>query len=673
MNLRRQLLIVSLLTLVLPWAGCQFIRETESALRQGQQAMLTDTAQAIADSLSQFPDDFLAAGSGGDFDENQLYAHSLDVEPLIDGYADDWTIDDESGRTLASEDGEIHLRMGIYRRQLYLFARVPDESPLFPEGRSARAGDRVEIVTREVPRQDPARVTRLLLATEAPGRFVGWRMDTGGPADESRVEGHWLDTPSGYQLEVRLPLELIGNRLGIVFVNDQGDGNPAQSATFQDGDPGRFIRRSPVLVSAIRNYARPDLRLIVTDPAGWRLAVAGELTRDPPGASAPGSGWLRLAYTVALESGGEPAAVEMDASGRERSRYVRSALRGEADSGWFRSVTTGRAVVAVAEPVWSGTTQTGVQVLQQGTAAILSLTNAALGRLVAFTLIATLLVAISLIGYASWLSFRIRRLSLAAEEALSADPSSLSLPSAESRDEIGDLSRSFNVVLNQLGNYNEYLRTLASKLSHELRTPLTIVNSSLENLEHEDLPEDAARYTARARDGTARLKKILDAMSEAKRVEELMESIEPERFDLVPAIASSVDAYAATWTNRRFRFLCSSDSIPVIGAPELLVQLLDKLVDNAIGFSRDGDTIDIELARAEGGVRLCVRNPGPPLPEKMRDRLFDSMVSLRPGADNEHLGLGLYIARLIAKGHNGTMSARNLEGGVEFELTIHEA
>ena len=74
------------------------------------------------------------------------------------------------------------------------------------------------------------------------------------------------------------------------------------------------------------------------------------------------------------------------------------------------------------------------------------------------------------------------------------------MPSALAGDEIGDLSRSFSSVLQQLGNYNDYLQSLASKLSHELRTPLTIVQSSLENLEHESLPEEAGVYTARAKD-----------------------------------------------------------------------------------------------------------------------------------------------------------------------------
>ena len=60
MTLRRQLLLVSLLTLMLPWAGCEFIRETESALRTSQQTMLSGLARAVADSLAAYPEAFPA-------------------------------------------------------------------------------------------------------------------------------------------------------------------------------------------------------------------------------------------------------------------------------------------------------------------------------------------------------------------------------------------------------------------------------------------------------------------------------------------------------------------------------------------------------------------------------------------------------------------------------------
>lgn len=669
MNLRRQLLVVSLLTLVLPWAGCQFIRETESALREGQQAMLAGTAQAIADSLSQFPADFLAAGSDGTWRESQIYGHPLEVEPLLDGYADDWTTADATRRTLRGADGDIGFRTGVYRRQLFLLFDVRDSSTVYPANAAESDGDRIELVTGGTGRDESV----ILLATEGPGGFLGRRRTGDSFEDDSRIQGFWLGTGTGYRVEVRVPLELIGENLGITVINDR-DGAPAvRSSTFRGSSPGRFITLSPVLMSVIRGYARQDLRLIVIDRAGWRLARAGELSAEASRTGGAGSGWLRLAYNALLEPGNEAAFAEPDPMGREREPYVQAALAGEARSAWFRSAETGRAVVAVAQPVWSGNVQTGAVILQQGTAAILSLTNAALGRLVSFTLIATLVVALGLLGYASWLSLRIRRLSRAAENSLDIDPASLALPSADSSDEIGDLSRSFASVLKQLGSYNDYLRTLASKLSHELRTPLTIVNSSLENLEHEELSEDAARYTSRARVGTARLRKILDAMSEANRVEELMKSMEPESFDLEPALASATDAYAATWTERRFRFDGPGTGATTAGSPELLMQLLDKLVDNAIGFSKPGDEIGIELASGDREIRISVTNPGPPLPEHMRSRLFDSMVSLREGDAGEHLGLGLYIARLIAEGHGGSVTAENTDSGVVFHVHLNRS
>ncbi|MGH8196168.1 MAG: ATP-binding protein, partial [Woeseiaceae bacterium] len=67
---------------------------------------------------------------------------------------------------------------------------------------------------------------------------------------------------------------------------------------------------------------------------------------------------------------------------------------------------------------------------------------------------------------------------------------------------------------------------------------------------------------------------------------------------------------------------------------------------------------------------IAVTNPGPPLPERMRSQLFDSMVSVRPDESGKHLGLGLYIARLIAVGHGGSIAALNVEGGVSFEVRL---
>ncbi|NCF52466.1 hypothetical protein GWP57_12710, partial [Gammaproteobacteria bacterium] len=153
------------------------------------------------------------------------------------------------------------------------------------------------------------------------------------------------------------------------------------------------------------------------------------------------------------------------------------------------------------------------------------------------------------------------------------------------------------------------------------------------------------------------------------RVEELMARAEPEDFDLCTVLRSTIAAYQDAYPARRFALESALATAPMRGAPELLIQMLDKLVANAIDFSADDDTITIGLQPNAGSLKLSVANPGPPLPERMRAQLFDSMVSVRPG-DDQHLGLGLYVAKLIAEGHGGAITATNTDDGVAFTVLL---
>jgi len=665
MNLRRQLLLVSLLTLILPWAGCQFVRETESALREGQQQMLGGTAQAIADSLSQFPTELLTADNTGD----RAYAHPLPTAPLIDGYSDDWVIPDRAMNTMRGVDGPIRYVFGQRGGNWYVFVAVRDNSVVYDDSPGPdRFADSVSVVSVG----DDGNRAVLNFRAEAPGRILARRAESGTVIDEQRIEAHWQDTADGYQLEARIPRGLAGSRLGLSVYNTA---DPLQagitSASYSGAVPGRIVTISPVMQSVAQGYVQPGWRLMITDSDGWRVAQAGSInTTSGAGSAAEPSGWMRLLFRLVLEPGAEPLLAEPAPGGRETQSYISQALDGEASARWFRSPDTDRAVISVAQPIWSGTVQTGVLILQHGTDAILSQTNEALTRLILLTLTSTIAVAVVLLGYASWLSIRIRTLSEAAERALDDKKLKSALPSALAGDEVGDLSRSFSSVLRQLGIYNDYLRTLASKLSHELRTPLTIVRSSLENLEHESLSDQALEYTERAKEGTARLQKILSSMSEASRTEELIENAEPEDFEPGQVLESVVSAYNDAWPERTFRFENRSNGASIHGSPELIIQMLDKLVDNAVDFTAPGDTIIVSVDADHGNTLLAVENPGPPLPDELQAELFDSMVSVRKADSDKHLGLGLYIARLIAEGHNGKISAENTDHGVRFMVRL---
>lgn len=671
MTLKRQLLLVSLLALLLPWSGCEFIRETESALRAGQQQMLAGTARALANSMARYAEEYpdrLVQGLPGD----QLFLHVLSNQPQIDGYVDDWMLSPAALKTIRGTDGLVRMAIASHDRMVYVYIDVSDRNVVYATAQTMilddgpRFADRVTLFSNNPPYLEE----RFVFAAEAPGAIVSYRQDSFGFAPEPAITAHWQDVPGGYRIEARIPAALLGTHIGLV-VNNTSDATQRTTriASFSGQTPAPVVRPSEELRAIADSLVQPGMRMVVTDASGWRLAIAGNLPTATTDTSF-GTGWSKRIYDLLVEDGKAATSAEPDPAGREQQAYVGAALDGREMASWFRGEENGRAIVAVAAPIGDDSGVLGALILQQGTDAILSLTNKGLARLINLTIVATLLVAAALIGYASWLSRRIRHLSVAAEEALVNETLHAALPSALAGDEIGDLSRSFSHVLQQLGDYNAYLRTLASKLSHELRTPLAIVTSSLENLEHEALSDSSAAYTARAREGADRLRRILSAMSEASRVEGLMEHADPETFDLVAVLRSTIAAYRDVYTARTFGFECLLESAPTNGSPELLIQMLDKLVDNAVDFTEEGDTIDVSLADQDEAFLLTVTNPGPPLPEQMRTRMFGSMVSMRGSENSRHLGLGLYVAKLIAEGHGGSIAADNIDGGVAFEVRL---
>lgn len=108
-------------------------------------------------------------------------------------------------------------------------------------------------------------------------------------------------------------------------------------------------------------------------------------------------------------------------------------------------------------------------------------------------------------------------------------------------------------------------------------------------------------------------------------------------------------------------------------APELMAQMMDKLMENAADFAPAGSTIDISCTHTQEHTAITVSNEGEPLSDSMRNQLFQKMVSMRSGRDQGmHLGLGLHIVRLIAEYHNGDVKAYNLANniGVCFEVRL---
>jgi two-component system, OmpR family, sensor histidine kinase ChvG len=437
---------------------------------------------------------------------------------------------------------------------------------------------------------------------------------------------------------------------------------------------------SPEIAQIIEGLSRTSARIWVIDRDGTVLARAGSLKRPPP-QGPPESFWARATratvgrlYPLVLEQPTDDFSDDAATQGAPHGRDVEGALAGILTTD-RRRTTDGKAViVSAAHPVWVGDQVRGAVIAEETGNAVLAERNRAFERLFNIVLAVLLVGSLALTAYATWLSSRIRRLRDDAERAIDEEGRVRApLASSGAGDEIGDLSRSFSSVLARLAEHASYQEKMASRLSHELRTPIAVVRSSLDNLKATPLPTDARVYMERAQEGLARLTQILTRMTEAARLDQSLSDVERVRFDLVPVVASCVEGFRLAYSDARIAYVPPALAIPVDGSPDLIAQMLDKLVANAAEFSK-GRAIDIGLAADADAAHLTVANDGPPLPEGMEGRLFESMVSVRPGGERSepHLGLGLYIVRVIAQFHRGSVRAEDKPGkdGVIVTVTL---
>jgi dedicated sortase system histidine kinase len=417
----------------------------------------------------------------------------------------------------------------------------------------------------------------------------------------------------------------------------------------------------------LKSLARADSRLWIVDQRHRLIALAGSLKSGeeaealtPP--PAPLDYTMRVIRPVTNRMLERPSNDFDDALPESEivNPAAASALQGVAARRWRTSADSRAVILSAAYPVWSEDRVVAAVVAEETTNAIRSITNRALEQVVAVTLIAFLAGALALLAFASRLSIRLRRLRDEAEAAIdSRGRVGKLIAGSQARDEIGDLSRSFSTVLERLSQYTSYLENMAGRLSHELRTPIAVVRSSLENLKLQPLPSDANVYLARANDGLQRLTTILTRMSEATRLEQLVRQPERERFDARDVVRGCVHG-----VEKKIEVDVPEQPVWLSGAPDLYAQMLDKLVTNAVDFSTGDEPIRVRLSVKDSISLLTVSNRGPRLPEAMAGKLFESMISIRkPDGSEPHLGLGLYIVRLIAEFHGGSAQAMDREDG----------
>ena len=732
-GLRSKLLLLSSFLFTIPWFGYQYVWEMEKYLRYGQEQTIIGTARALATAMHERANlfnnqaSFLPSVEKG----KDLYSYGLSAPIQLDGLNNDWPDfankahfyqqNNQLYRQLTPEQLSINFTaaVGTYGKYLYLYFAVIDDKVIYRDtnARSITNNDHLELAFI-----NPQGVfSRFIISNKTTGWIDAYRITNikdDIPVPARQIQGHWRDTSQGYNVEVRVPLSEFNDSIAFA-VHDVdsplgniqtsiGSADPSSSETL-----GTILVPSPEIERIVKGMSYTNSSIWVVDQHHRVLATTGNikkasgvwnkrvnLNNDRAGNSKENfllatwhsveSNILKPLYEKILTQPPRDFIDQLYDSENLTGKHIESALAGEPMSQWRLSTDQQAVVLSAAYPIFIDEQVKGAVIVEETTNGIRTLRNQALEKLFSSILAIMLLGALAFFLFASRISNRIRTLSNQAEMAIDEHGRiNGNVDTSNTNDEIGDLSRSFSTAVNRLGQYNHYLENMSSRLSHELRTPIAVVRTSLETLamqQQNNNPTSLGNddnikhatvenpYLVRAQHGVERLSLILTNMNEATRIEEMLQNTDKGLFDLGQVVNGCMQGYRLIYSKIDFAF---SDIAPekyqVLGSPEHIAQLLDKVIANAVEFT-DDQSVALSIASNIHQVTLTISNNGELLPEQMSEQLFDSMVSIRQKHNNEqpHLGLGLYIARLICQFHSGTITAVNKQNrlGVDVIITL---
>ena len=258
----------------------------------------------------------------------------------------------------------------------------------------------------------------------------------------------------------------------------------------------------------------------------------------------------------------------------------------------------------------------------------------------------------------------------------------------ERDDELGELARSFNAMLEALALSRAQQHRLVTDAGHELRTPLTSIRTNIELLARaEQLATpvedagDAVGDAVVALDSNERRQMLDDVQFELDQLTELANELvelatdqrsqgEPERVDLAELAASVVDRHRRrTETD----FVTEFESCEVVVSAALVERAIGNLVDNAVKWSPAGEPIEVSVAAVEREAHVRVRDRGPGIPISLRETVFERFYRAPEARSQPGSGLGLSIVDYVARSHDGSASVIDTDGPgttVEFRLPL---
>lgn len=245
------------------------------------------------------------------------------------------------------------------------------------------------------------------------------------------------------------------------------------------------------------------------------------------------------------------------------------------------------------------------------------------------------------------------------------------------RDELGSLSSSLNIMSAKLNSTITELKDFVSNASHELKTPIAVMGGYLEALGDDIRRDKRDRYIERLKHEVDRMNSLVQDMLELSRMESNPRILNMEAVDLNSLTKAVLDEFVDLLQEKNIGTVVhiERDSAIVTGDYIKLEQVIQNFMSNALRHTACNGTIWITAEKHDGKVTFRIENEGPNIPEEKISKIWDRFYRIE-ASRNENIngtGLGLAISAKILQLHNAEYGVMNTQRGVMFFFTLEGA
>lgn len=234
-----------------------------------------------------------------------------------------------------------------------------------------------------------------------------------------------------------------------------------------------------------------------------------------------------------------------------------------------------------------------------------------------------------------------------------------------------NLTDSFNKMAEELGNTEVLRNDFVNNFSHEFKTPIVSIAGFAKVLKRGNLTrEQQLEYLDVIEAESLRLSSIATNILNLTRIENQTILTDVSEFNLSEQIRYCILVLEHKWVRKGLNWKLDFDEHRIQAGEELLKHVWINLIDNAIKFSGENETIEIRLLDKGNTISVSVIDFGAEIPEEAMDKIFRKFYQADESHSSEGSGVGLAVVKRVVELHGGTVRAENMEGGACFVVEL---